>query len=342
MRLKLYRATCMAEAMAAIRAELGVDALILASRRIGGEVEVTAALEPAEERPAPVTADPWPEAAEAMASAGAPPAMAPPPSIPPWIRPLGSQPATPRAAEGARQQALAFHAIPPRLAARLGHGPLADALGRALRFAPLPLDGAAAPLLFAGPPGAGKTLTVARLATRLVLGGISPMVITADAQRAGATEQLAAFTRLLQINLIVASHPVTLGRALLRRPPGVPVLIDAPGCDPFDPVQQAELAGLAASARAGMALVLPAGLDAAESADLATAFARLGARLLVATRLDLSRRLGGVLSAAAAGPLALAEAGIGPGAADGLIPFTPDDLAARLLAVPPAKLEPRA
>jgi flagellar biosynthesis protein FlhF len=47
-RLKLYRAPVMADAMARIRAELGEDALILATRRVGDGVEVTAALEPDE------------------------------------------------------------------------------------------------------------------------------------------------------------------------------------------------------------------------------------------------------------------------------------------------------
>ena len=84
-----------------------------------------------------------------------------------------------------------------------------------------------------------------------------------------------------------------------------------------------------------MVLVLPAGLDPAEAADQAQAYVAAGARLLVATRLDLARRLGGTLAAAGRG-LALAEAGIGPGAADGLLPITPAWLAARLLTgVPP-------
>jgi flagellar biosynthesis protein FlhF len=47
--------------------------------------------------------------------------------------------------------------------------------------------------------------------------------------------------------------------------------------------------------------------------------------------LDVIRRLGGVLAAADAARLTLTEAGIGPGAADGLVPMTPDFLAARLL-----------
>jgi flagellar biosynthesis protein FlhF len=230
-----------------------------------------------------------------------------------------------------RERAFAYHAVPPILRDNLQHGPLPAALAAALPFGMLPLDAGAQPLLLAGPPGAGKTVTVARLATRLVMAGTAPLVITADGSRAGATEQLAAFTRLLGLSLIVACHPVTLARALARRQDDAPVLIDGPGSDPFDPAQRDALLALSGTANAAMAVVLPAGLDTAEAAEQASAYAETGAALLVATRLDLARRVGGVMAAAAAGPLALTEAGIGPGAADGLIPLTPDFLAARLL-----------
>jgi flagellar biosynthesis protein FlhF len=230
-----------------------------------------------------------------------------------------------------RQRAFDYHAVPPILRDKLQNGPLPAALAAALPFGVLPLDPGERPLLFAGPPGAGKTVTVARLATRLVMAGAAPLVITADGSRAGATEQLAAFTRLLGLSLIVACHPVTLARALARRRDDVPVLIDGPGSDPFDPAQRDALLALSGTANAEMALVLPAGLDTAEAAEQASAYAETGAALLVATRLDLARRVGGVIAAAAAGPLALTEAGIGPGAADGLIPLSPDFLAARLM-----------
>jgi len=291
MRLKLYRAVAMADAMARVRAELGEDALILATRRVGDGVEVTAALEPDD----------------------APPPLAP---------------------DLARLAAFDFHAVPASLHASLHRGALDAALASTLPFASLPLGPGERPLLLVGPPGAGKTLTVARLATRLVMAGVLPMVITADGKRAGATEQLAAFTKLLGISLIVACHPVTLGRALTQRQHAVPVLVDTPGYDPFDPAQLAELAALVATSDATVVLVLAAGMDAAEAADLAVAYAGAGASLLVATRLDLARRLGGILAASASGNLALTEAGIGPGAVDGLFPITPEWLAARLLATP--------
>lgn len=279
-----------------VRAELGAEAVILGSRRTARGVEVTAALEPAE----PILIPPAPL-----------PTAAPPPP---------------------RPSALARHNLPPALAARLGQGMLAERLAETLGFAPLP-DGVARPLLLAGPPGAGKTLSCAKLAARAVLGGGAPLVVTTDDARAGATEQLAAFTRLLGLSLTVAPGPAALAKALTRRVPGQPVLIDTAGCDPFDPAQAETLLLLARAAGATILAVLPAGLDAGEAADLARAFAALGARHLLPTRLDAARRLGGVLAAAAAG-LALTEAGTGPGAADGLTPLTPDWLARRLEAGP--------
>ena len=287
MRLKLFRAAGMADAMAQVRAELGVDALILNTRNVDGGIEITAAVEP----------EPEPEPAEPR---------------------LG------------RLATLIWHGIPANLHSALAHGDLEAALTHVLRFGDLPLGPNERPLLFSGPPGAGKTLTTVRLATRLVLGGAAPMVITTDGKRAGATEQLAAFTRTLDLPLLVASQPVSLARALAQRRDGAPVLIDTAGSDPRDPAQVEELRGLAAAAGAHVVLVLPAGLDPGEAADLAVAHAECGALSLIATRLDVAQRLGGVIAAATASGLPLTEVGIGPGAADGLVPCTPALLAARL------------
>ena len=242
-------------------------------------------------------------------------AAPPPPAPPPTASPL------------------AWHGITPDLLARLEAGPLPGTLAAVFTFGALPLACDAAPLLLTGPPGAGKTLTVARLATRLTLQGRPPLVITADGRRAGAAEQLAAFTRVLGLPLLVADEPVALSRALARRQDGAPVLIDTPGLNPFDAAEREELAGLAAAAAATPVLVLPAGLDPAEAADLAAAFAAIGTTLLIVTRVDLARRLGGMLAAAATGH-ALTEVGVGPGAADGLQPLTAAWLAERLQAVP--------
>ena len=288
MRLKLYRAASVPDAIARVRAELGPEALILGSRRVTGGVELTAALEAPDHRPPP-----------------------------------------PAAADTSRAALLAFHGVPERLRPALMRGALTAALVDIFRFDSLPV--LPEPLLFVGLPGAGKTLTVARLATRLVLAGTPPLVIAADNAKAGATEQLAAFASVLGLRLILAGDPLVLARAMAKRPAGLPVLIDAPGINPFDPAQTEVLRGLASAAAARMVLVLPAGLDPIESGELAEAFAESGASLLIATRLDVARRLGGILAAADTARLPLTEGGFGAGAADSLVPLTPALFAERLL-----------
>lgn len=185
--------------MAKVRQDLGPEALILRTRRVADGVEVTAAL----------------EQAEAV---------------------LDLHLITPRLPRGDdREAALQWHGVPPALASRLQHGPMEVAVAASVAFCPLNLQAGTSPVLLAGPPGAGKTLTAARLATRLVMAGKAPLVITADGRRAGATEQLAAFTRLLGLTLTVANQPASLAKALARRTADMPVLIDGAGLDPFDP-----------------------------------------------------------------------------------------------------------
>jgi flagellar biosynthesis protein FlhF len=286
MRLKLFRAPTVTEAMALVRAELGTDALILSTRRTAEGVELTAAMEP------PVQPEP------------------PPPAPPPLT--------------------LEFHGIPQPILARLQPWDLAGSLPNMMRFGPLPLAGDGPPMLLTGPPGAGKTLSVARIVTRMVMGGTKPLVITADGRRAGAAEELAAYTRLLGLSLIVASTPATLVRALERRDDNMPVVIDTAGTNPIDAAELDFILALAGCCSGNMVLVLPAGQDPLEAAEQAAAFSHIGARWLLATRLDQTRRLGSILAAAVAGALTLTEAGIGPRATDGLTPLTPAFLAERL------------
>ena len=321
MRIRIFRAPTLAEAMAQIRAELGSDALILSDRVRDDYVEVTAALE-TNEAPA----------------LRAPPIGAGFDDLEPFtVSPHGSadRHERPAARSGAvRASTLAttlmWHGLSAPLVQGLSTGPIESACARLFRFASLKLGTGDDPLLLAGPPGGGKTLTVARLATRLVMAGEHPLVITADGKRAGAVEQLAAFTRLLGLTMVAASTPAMLARALARREGGQPVLIDAPGLDLADPAQSELLTALRSASGAAMTLVLPCGLDPNEAEEIACAHASFGAHALVATRTDQSRRMGGILRAAAASGLALCEAGTGSGAADSLVAMTPRLLASLL------------
>ncbi len=296
MRLRVFHGPAMASVLEQVRAELGPDVLILSTERAGRGVEVTVGLE----------------------------ALDGEDDVPPLSPPVHDM---------TLPQRLAWHGLHGPLVKLLASEPLEDALRRRLAFASLPLGPEAAPLLLAGPPGGGKTVCVARLATRLVLSGLRPTIITADGRRAGAIEQLAAFTRLLGLDLVVAQQPAALARAIGRRTAD-PVLIDAPALDPTLDADAALLREIADAAGATTTLVLPCGLDPGHAAEIAEAHALCGVRHLVASRLDLARRLGGVIAAAHAQALCLAEAGIGAGIADALAPITPGFLAERLMSGP--------
>jgi flagellar biosynthesis protein FlhF len=186
------------------------------------------------------------------------------------------------------------------------------------------------PIMLVGGPGAGKTLTAAKLATRLVQMGDSPMIITTDGDRAGATEQLGAFTRILNLNLVVAENPLMLARTLANRPNGCKVIIDTAGLNPFDEDQCEMLVTHAVTADADLVWVLPAGIDADDAEDMAQAFATLGVRLMISTKLDMTRRFESLLRAAETGEFILTDAGIGSGVADGLIALESGYLVSRI------------
>jgi flagellar biosynthesis protein FlhF len=132
---------------------------------------------------------------------------------------------------------------------------------------------------------------------------------------------LSAFAQILGVPFDVADRPEDLQRFALGKLRGTLLLVDTAAVDPRDPAGIAALARLAVAVGGEPVLTLPAGLDPNESADIAEAFARAGCTRLVATRLDVARRMGGLLAAAAAGTYALAEVSASASPADALEPL---------------------
>ncbi len=313
MRLKTYTAPGMAEAMEMVRAELGEDAIIVSTQRgVGGQgVRITAAIE-----------DP-PHEDDAIEEA-----LRGPGDLPRGITRL--------------KDALDYHGVPDRLIDKLlvtarnldDEGPVmacAAALDANFGFAPLPDKAARKPLILVGPPGTGKSLTVAKLAARAHLNGKTVRVISADAVRAGAMDQLRAFTSILQIELERARGAVSLAKLIKDGPAADLTIIDSPGLNPFSIPDMAYLKSLCECAEMEPILVLGAGGDPVECWDIARAFAEVGASRLLATRLDMSRRLGGIFAAAEAGRMKFCDVTINPHVADGLCPITPISLARLIL-----------
>ena len=132
-------------------------------------------------------------------------------------------------------------------------------------------------------------------------------VISTDTERAGGMEQLAAFTRLLKVNMMEIEDSHALREALAIQQPNSIILIDTPGRNPYQEKERQQLLALVAAAGGEAVLVLPAGMDASEAIDMAHEFRNLGATRLLMTRLDMTRRLGSLLRTASESRLPLAN-----------------------------------
>ncbi len=323
MRLKSFSAPTLTEAMTEVRKALGDNAIIVATRDEDGLVRVTAALDDSPLQPAPP----------------------PQPSVPPSVSAVmyDGDETGPESDDAVDQviKALEHHSVPHDLILRLTdtlHAfdleqpilALGAVLDATFSFQPLP-DQSQRPLMLVGPPGAGKTLSIAKLATRAALRGERVSVITTDTERAGGIEQLAAFTRLLNVDLLEVEDPGALQDAIAVRKDVQQVLIDTAGQNPFDPAAMGALGRMIKQTGAEAVLVLPAGLDAAEAGDVAATFQAVGATRLLATRLDLARRLGSLLSAAWKGRLRFCDAAASPSVTVPLSPLNPMSLARMLL-----------
>lgn len=318
MRLRSFHGSNLQDAMAQVREALGKDAIIVATRDDeNGGVRVTAAMDESgifNEKP---PAESAPEKA-----------FAPDPIFEHDVAELVAE-------------QLMRHGVPASLSENIltvvsqyaEHDvliALGAALDRFFKFAPL-IDGANKPICLVGPPGAGKSLTIAKLAANRVLNKKNVGVITTDLTRAGAVEQLSAYTKLLKINLIEVEDIGSLKDAIDTHKRNETVLIDNSGRNPYNAKDMQILKTLIQAADMDPVLVLPAGLDAQESIDMANAFKEAGVKKLVVTKIDMARRLGSLLALAYETGLALSEYSISPKPTESLQPFNPVTLARLLL-----------
>lgn len=331
MRLKTFTAENMNEAMRRVRDQLGDDAIIVSTQRgpNGRGVRITAALD----TPDPMVDEPPPRVS-------APEARKRPAPV------AEAEPEATAANEADVLEILATeldgHGVPGRYAERLIRAAealgiddpvlaLAGALDAIYAFAPIPDFKLPERIALVGPPGAGKTLAVAKIATRAVMAKRRLNVVSTDCVRAGAADQLGAFTRILKLDLRIADGADSLVGTLRDCHPERGTVIDTAGVNPFDAEDVEALAELVEAADAEPVLVLPAGGDVYESADMARVFSGIGANRMITTRLDMTRRLGGPLVAAQVAHLRFADVSVSSSAADGLTPLNPVSLSRLLL-----------
>ncbi len=204
---------------------------------------------------------------------------------------------------------------------------LMAAIEHLFSFTPLPTEAHNKALMMVGPPGSGKTLAVAKMAARGAMNGLNIGVVSTDTVRAGGIEQLQSFTNLLRIDLQRAGGAQDLRAILADLRDCDQVLIDTAGINPFDKDDVKVLARLIGAAEIDPYVILPGGVDAEESGEMARVFSTIGVHAMIPTRIDMARRLGGLLSAAHQGGLSFADASNTPKVADGLISLSPKNMA---------------
>ncbi|MEJ2668790.1 MAG: flagellar biosynthesis protein FlhF [Gammaproteobacteria bacterium] len=151
-----------------------------------------------------------------------------------------------------------------------------------------------------GPTGSGKTSTIGKLAAQYVAahGADSLAIITTDAYRLGAHDQLRTLTRILGVPLTIVDDHVSLKRALDTYVNRRNVLIDTAGLNQRDPAWQQQLTELAAcQQRVKHYLVVSTTNQFSMHIKALTDYRSLSVSGCILTKLDEAVRLGDSLSA---------------------------------------------
>jgi len=280
MYLRRFRSNSVRGALAAVREALGPDALVLSTELVAAPgwrgwlgarlVEVTAAaerLEPsAARRSATGERHAHSDHADAVArltAGGLEPSLA--------DRVVASLPAKTR-------RGASLHDLRAALAAQLGQLAAAD-------------EGYARVEAFVGPPGVGKTTTIAKIAAQeRARDGRRLGFVAADGFRIGAVEQLRTYAEILGAPFRVARTGEDLERELSGAS-RVPLLVDTAGRAPTDSSSRELFRVLASRADVRTHLVLAADTPAATARRVFDAYADARPSRLVLTKLDEAESL---------------------------------------------------
>ncbi len=190
--------------------------------------------------------------------------------------------------------------IPLETEAHRGRGLMLGLLSRKLPISPVdPLE-AGGVIALVGPTGAGKTTTIAKLASRFAESHAPRDValVTTDTTRIGAREQLYGFGRQLGIAVHEASSGTDLDQLLERLKDYKLVLIDTAGVGPRDRTLASQLQWLRAAPKVSTLLVLPANTSFGDMDEVVRRFSAANLQGVVLSKLDETGRFGTALSVA--------------------------------------------
>jgi flagellar biosynthesis GTPase FlhF len=175
-----------------------------------------------------------------------------------------------------------------------------------------------------GPPGAGKTTTLTKLAARYGLESRRPaQILSADVFRIGAAGQLRSLAAILGIGCEVAETSGALAQMLEEYRSKELVFIDTPGLSPREMEDAADLAALIAE-YPGMDthLVVPAYLQPADMNRMIQRYSVFRPKKLLFTHLDETGQYGTLVSQAASWSLPISFLAAGQQIPDDLEPAT--------------------
>lgn len=190
--------------------------------------------------------------------------------------------------------------IPLETEAHRGRGLMLGLISRRLPIAPVdPLEEGGV-IALVGPTGAGKTTTIAKLASRFAEKHAPRDValVTTDTLRIGAREQLYGYGRQLGIAVHEANSGTDLDQLLERLKDYKLVLIDTAGLGPRDRALAAQLQWLRAARQVRTLLVLPANTSFGDMDEVVRRFGAANLQGLVLSKLDETGRFGNALSVA--------------------------------------------
>ncbi len=336
MNARTFRASTMPEALAKVHAELGPEALVLASHKVlsapawqvwrGPEIEVLALPPNAAVDQGGTMSTESPNIPEPA-----------PPSPTTWPEPL---------ARTHRQ--LVADGVDENLATQIASG-AAEMLGpRALRDFQrlrehlardlaarlpvgeyLPRKGEQRIIVLVGSSGVGKTATTAKLAgyAHYTLGR-RVAVITLDTFRVGALAQIQTFADILHVPLTVAYTPADLTAAVADYREMDLIVIDTPGRNPRRTAELVELAALLTPLPLSRRTFLVASATAKSSdlAEAASAFRGLELNGLMFTKMDETVTFGNLYTLACVTTLPASYFCFGPHVLHDIEPASPERL----------------
>lgn len=326
MHFKTVTAPTMEDAIAQIRAVLGDDATLVSCVQEKNRVRVTAALEHVA------------------------------PNIPPPLVKTGFQ------TIDTLCRALDYHMPPAGIAdqwmgtlSRLDSnrlmGGVSACLNALISIAPLDFKDRSS-VMVVGPSGAGKTLTLAKIASEYALMGARCQIVTLDS-KSGSHPQLETYALAMGLTVFTAKTRKDLDEIIAAgRRDGIATLIDTPGLNPLDFAAQTALKKYIDQTPDAPILVIPGGADPLDILDYIQLYQNFGCRHLIYTKADTARRLGGLLTALSGEKnMTLSHISDGPWLGDQLTPASGDVVADYLLSFvengyssllkPPTPLETR-